>query len=99
MGKRIIGNDRADQPIGPVQGAASTPTPLRGPAPLPARATPRGGVPRPISLPLCVTPYGHSGLPGPARARLGVGANGVGGSGLSLPGRTRRESLALGVRT
>lgn len=78
----------------------STPTPLAFPASAPARRDPPGGPRAPVSLPLSVTPYSHSGLTRfQDRARKGFAPNGVGGVGLSDPGAKGRGDLAERVRT
>lgn len=102
LGVRIITNDKPDALAGPVArvlAQGSTPTPLAPARPARARRDPPGGPRAPVSLPPCVTPYGHSG---PARgfwARTGGAANGVGGSDLPCPGQGGRARLAVGVRT
>jgi len=99
---RLIKNQQrrtSPGPIGCALVAASTPTPLRLPAqPRPSR-DPRGGLRAPVSLPLCVTPYGISGLDGQFGARWGVATNGVGGAAFAYPGQGGRVHLARGVRT
>ena len=77
----------------------ATPTPLAFPALARPRRDPPGGPRAPISLPLCVTPYSHSGLTGWSEARTGERSNGVGGAALSYPGQRGRVGLTMGVRT
>lgn len=86
-------------PIGRALVQPSTPTPLALPAPARPRRDPPGGPRAPISLPLCVTPFSHSGLTGRFGARTWTGANGVGGAGFPGPGQRGRADLTTGVRT
>lgn len=96
---RLIKNQQAT-PASGVLVQPSTPTPLAPSRPEPARFDPPGGPRAPISLPLSVTPYGHSGLTRfQDRARRGFAPNGVGGVGLPDPGAKGRGDLAKGVRT
>ncbi len=78
---------------------ASTPTPLAFPARRAPARDPRGGPRASISLPACVTPCSHSGLPQGFGARVGICANGVGGAALACPGQGGRVHLAEWVRT